>query len=120
MRPESGPLEKIARELPVALPDSGRIAVVDWRRYDNDGPDGVPNSGDDDGAVDIAVLLQPGSEYGCGPDSLRGFRETGYRLSLLPGWNGHPYVTSAIGASGTPIVIDDFVGARSEERRVGK
>ncbi|HJR66396.1 MAG TPA: M6 family metalloprotease domain-containing protein [Gemmatimonadaceae bacterium] len=86
-------------------------ATVDWRRYDNDGPDGVPNSGDDDGAVDIAVLLQPGSEYGCGPDSLRGFRETGYRLSLLPGWNGQPYVTGAVGASGTPIVIDDFVGA---------
>ena len=85
--------------------------LVDWRRYDNDGPDGVPNSGDDDGAVDIAVLLQPGSEYGCGPDSLRGFRETGYRLSLLPGWNGQPYVTTAIGASGTPIVIDDFVAA---------
>ena len=86
-------------------------AVVDWRRYDNDGPDGLPNSGDDDGAVDIAVLLQPGSEYGCGPDSLRGFRETGYRLSLLPGWNGQPYVTNAVGAAGTPIVIDDFVGA---------
>jgi M6 family metalloprotease-like protein len=84
---------------------------VDWRRYDNDGPDGIPDSGDDDGAVDIAVLLQPGSEYGCGPDSLRGFRETGYRLSLLPGWNGQPYVTSAVGATGKPIVIDDFVGA---------
>jgi immune inhibitor A len=86
-------------------------AVVDWRRYDNDGPDGVANSGDDDGVVDVAVLLQPGSEYGCGPDSLRGFRETGYRLSLLPGWNGQPYVTRIVGASGTPIVIDDFVGA---------
>jgi immune inhibitor A len=85
--------------------------LVDWRRYDNDGSDGVPNSGDDDGAVDIAVLLQPGSEYRCGADSLRGFRETGYRLSLLPGWNGQPYVTSAIGVSGRPIVIDDFVGA---------
>ena len=85
--------------------------TIDWRRYDNDGPDGVPNSGDDDGAVDIAVLLQPGSEYGCGPDSLHGFRETGYRLSLLPGWNGQPYATSTIGARGTPIVIDDFVGA---------
>jgi immune inhibitor A len=85
--------------------------LVDWRRYDNDGPDGVANSGDDDGAVDVAVLLQPGSEYGCGPDSLRGFRETGYRLSLLPGWNGAPFVTRAIGAAGHPIVIDDFVGA---------
>jgi M6 family metalloprotease-like protein len=86
-------------------------AIVDWRRYDNDGPDGMPNSGDDDGAVDIAVLLQPGSEYRCGADSLRGFRETGYRLSLLPGWNGQPYVTKAIGAAGRPIIIDDFVGA---------
>jgi immune inhibitor A len=86
-------------------------AIVDWRRYDNDGPDGVPNSGDDDGAVDIAVLLQPGSEYRCGADSLRGFRETGYRLSLLPGWNGQPYVTNTVGASGRRIVIDDFVGA---------
>lgn len=84
--------------------------IVDWRRYDNDGPDGIPDSGDDDGAVDIAVLLQPGSEYGCGPDSLRGFRETGYRLSLLPGWGG-PYVTNVMGATGKPIVIDDFVGA---------
>jgi immune inhibitor A len=85
--------------------------LVDWRRYDNDGPDGVPNSGDDDGAVDIAVLLQPGSEYRCGADSLRGFRETGYRLSLLPGWNGQPYVTRTVGVSGRPIVVDDFVGA---------
>ena len=86
-------------------------AIVDWRAYDNDGPDGRPDSGDDDGAVDIVVLLQPGSEYGCGPDSLRGFRETGYRLSLLPDWNGAPFVTRAIGAAGRPIVIDDFVGA---------
>lgn len=85
--------------------------MVDWRRYDNDGADGIPDSGDDDGAVDIAVLLQPGAEYGCGPDSLRGFRETGYRLSLLPGWNGQPYVTSAMSATGKRIVIDDFVGA---------
>ena len=23
--------------------------IVDWRHYDNDGPDGMPNSGDDDG-----------------------------------------------------------------------
>lgn len=86
-------------------------ATVDWRQYDNDGPDGIPDSGDDDGAVDLAVLLQPGSEYGCGPDSLRGFRETGYRLSLLPGWDGKPFTTSSLGANGAPIVIDDFIGA---------
>src|SRR5687768_11731290 len=36
---------EFARDLLVRAED-----IVDWRRYDNDGPDGVPNSGDDDGA----------------------------------------------------------------------
>ena len=30
-----------------------------WRQFDNDGPDGVPNSGDDDGTVDFVTFLQP-------------------------------------------------------------
>ncbi|HEX7119186.1 MAG TPA: M6 family metalloprotease domain-containing protein [Longimicrobiales bacterium] len=30
---------------------------VDFGRFDNDGPDGVPNSGDDDGFVDFVALL---------------------------------------------------------------
>ena len=34
-------------------------ATVDFGQYDNDGPDGIPNSGDDDGFVDVAVLVQP-------------------------------------------------------------
>jgi M6 family metalloprotease-like protein len=31
--------------------------VVDFGRYDNDGPDGFPNSGDDDGVVDGGVVI---------------------------------------------------------------
>ncbi len=27
--------------------------TVDWGQYDSDGPDGLPNSGDDDGFVDV-------------------------------------------------------------------
>ncbi|NIQ55069.1 MAG: hypothetical protein GWN71_10720, partial [Gammaproteobacteria bacterium] len=27
-------------------------ATIDFGQYDNDGPDGIPNSGDDDGYVD--------------------------------------------------------------------
>jgi len=40
--------------------------AVDFARYDNDGPDGVPNSGDDDGFVDFVSFIH--SEYGgeCG------------------------------------------------------
>ncbi|MBN1293060.1 MAG: T9SS type A sorting domain-containing protein [Candidatus Latescibacteria bacterium] len=30
---------------------------VDFSRFDNDGPDGIPNSGDDDGYVDYIVLM---------------------------------------------------------------
>jgi hypothetical protein len=32
-------------------------ARVDFGRYDNDGPDGQPNSGDDDGVVDGGVVI---------------------------------------------------------------
>jgi len=32
--------------------------AVDFGQYDNDGPDGVPNSGDDDGVVDLLAILQ--------------------------------------------------------------
>ena len=33
--------------------------TIDVSPYDNDGPDGVPNSGDDDGVVDLVAFLQP-------------------------------------------------------------
>lgn len=38
-----------------SLDDDG----VDWGQFDNDGPDGIPNSGDDDGFVDILIVLHP-------------------------------------------------------------
>ena len=39
---------------------------VDWGRYDNDGPDGMPNSGDDDGFVDLLAVMHPTSGAECG------------------------------------------------------
>ncbi len=44
-----------------ALDDS-----VDFGQYDNDGPDGVPNSGDDDGVVDVVQFVQPVVGGECG------------------------------------------------------
>jgi immune inhibitor A len=35
-------------------------ATVDFTRYDNDGPDGVPSSGDDDGFVDALFVFHSG------------------------------------------------------------
>ena len=39
-------------------------ADVDFGRYDNDGPDGVPNSGDDDGYVDFIFLISASTPTG--------------------------------------------------------
>jgi M6 family metalloprotease-like protein len=33
--------------------------VVDFGQFDNDGPDGLPNSGDDDGIVDTIFVIHP-------------------------------------------------------------
>ena len=36
---------------------------LDWGQFDSDGPDGVPNSGDDDGVVDGLIVVHAGSGY---------------------------------------------------------
>ncbi|MFI5213368.1 MAG: M6 family metalloprotease domain-containing protein [Gemmatimonadales bacterium] len=41
-------------------------ANIDWGQFDNDGPDGIPNSGDDDGIVDLIWLIQPKPGAECG------------------------------------------------------
>ena len=43
-----------------------QIDGVDWGRFDNDGPDGVPNSGDDDGYVDVLLVVHPTRGAECG------------------------------------------------------
>jgi M6 family metalloprotease-like protein len=44
-------------------------ADVDFGLYDNDGPDGIPNSGDDDGVVDGGVvILHSGPNLYCTPN----------------------------------------------------
>ncbi len=61
-----------------------------WNRFDNDGPDGIPNSGDDDGRVDFVTFLQPnvGGECRQGATGIWSHR---WVLSGLTG--GAPYVT---------------------------
>ena len=39
---------------------------VNFGQYDNDGPDGIPNSGDDDGFVDFAAFVHPEVGAECG------------------------------------------------------
>jgi len=39
---------------------------IDFGEYDNDGPDGIPNSGDDDGVVDTAAFIYATEAKSCG------------------------------------------------------
>jgi M6 family metalloprotease-like protein len=72
-----------------------------WSRFDNDGPDGKPNSGDDDGVVDFVTFIQPTIDGACVPS-------TGIwaHRFVISAWNGgSPYVTKTPrrNAQGQPI-----------------
>lgn len=40
-------------------------STVDFGQFDNDGPDNIPNSGDDDGIVDAVLFLHPSMDGAC-------------------------------------------------------
>lgn len=74
-----------------------------WAAYDNDGPDGLPNSGDDDGFVDFVTFLQPEVDGACGTSNIWAHR------FVMRGWNnGSPYQTRTPSANGGFIVVDDY------------
>jgi M6 family metalloprotease-like protein len=77
-----------------------------WSDYDNDGPDGVPNSGDDDGVVDFVSFLQADQDGAC-PSSPHIWA---HRF-VIRGWNGgSPYVTRTpwYGHPGQFLKIDSY------------
>jgi len=76
---------------------------IDWAQYDNDGPDGVPNSGDDNGFVDFVAFAH--AEHGAECD--RGSNIWSHR-STLSDWTGTVYETKSVSASGGFIKIDDY------------
>jgi M6 family metalloprotease-like protein len=78
-------------------------ATVDFSRYDNDGPDGIPNSGDDDGYVDFVAFVHAESGGECGNDNIWSHRW------VYSGWTGSEYATNDARAGGGSIKIDDYV-----------
>lgn len=71
-----------------------------WAAFDNDGPDGRPNSGDDDGIVDFVTFLQPTVDGACTTPGIWAHRW------VISGWNsGQPYTTRTPrrDGSGQPI-----------------
>jgi M6 family metalloprotease-like protein len=83
-------------------------ATVDWGLYDNDGPDGLPNSGDDDGYVDILVLVHPTIGAECYSQYVHMWSHSGsYSMWSVSG--GQPYTTDDAAAGGGMIRIDDYI-----------
>ncbi|MBI2061383.1 MAG: M6 family metalloprotease domain-containing protein [Nitrospirae bacterium] len=79
-------------------------AKVDFSQYDNDGSDGIPNSGDDDGFVDTVFFIHGGRGGECGGTDVFS------HYFQYSGWfDGRPYNTNDPSARGGDIRIDDYV-----------
>ena len=85
----------------------GSEGATVWSGFDNDGPDGIPNSGDDDGFVDFVTFLQPEKDGAC-PSSPNIWA---HRF-VVRAWNGgSPYVTRTpwAGHAGQFLKVDDYI-----------
>lgn len=81
--------------------------TVDFRRFDNDGPDNRPNTADDDGFVDFVAFVHPEPGGECAP---RGTSDDiwSHRFSLRS-LTGSNFATNDPGRQGVSIMIDDYV-----------
>lgn len=104
-RPVSRFGQLLVRTLDVVSQRAGSAST--WSQFDNDGADGLPNSGDDDGFVDFVTFLQPGQDGAC-PDSPHIWA---HRF-VIRAWNGgSPYVTRTpwTGHPGQFLKVDDYI-----------
>jgi len=83
----------------LALEDS----AVDFGLYDNDGPDGIPNSGDDNGFVDAISFEFVEVAGSCGGPGIWP------HMFGISGWQKHPYVTDDLRPDGSPIEVDAYI-----------
>ncbi len=84
---------------------------VDWGRFDNDGPDGVPNSGDDDGYVDVLAVIHPTRGAECG-GSGNDDRIWSHRWTLSSAWS------SETDADGDPIAYQTETPSQSTDHPI--
>ena len=95
---DSGAGQYMIQALELADPD------LDFRQYDNDGPDGIPNSGDDDGIVDAVTFEFLEISASCGGSGIWPHRWG------IAGWTGgQAWVTDDLGASGSPILVNSYI-----------
>jgi len=76
---------------------------LDWGQFDNDGPDNQPNSGDDDGYVDLVWLIHPTLGAECRVDG-----DIWSHRFYYSGWTGAPLATSTAAHNGGKILVDNY------------
>ncbi len=89
---------------------AGADGAIDFSQFDNDGPDGMPNTADDDGYVDFIMFLHPESGGECSPASDNVWSHKG----SLSYWGALSYESDDPSNSpGTPFtrINDYFVSA---------
>ena len=84
-------------------------ATVDFGQFDSDGPDGIPNSGDDDGHVDAVVLIHPKVDGSCQNVNPEGEKSIWAHRWSYSNWTGSALVTNDARAGGGSIVVDDYI-----------
>lgn len=77
---------------------------VDFGRYDDDGPDGIPNSGDDDGFADVVTFEFLEVAASCGGPAI-----WPHRSSIAAWTGGQPYVTDDLRPDGSAIRVNGYI-----------
>jgi M6 family metalloprotease-like protein len=83
---------------------NGVDGTLNFGQFDNDGPDGVPNSGDDDGFVDFVAIVHPETGGECGTTNMWSHR------FVVTGWPEFavPYQTNDARTGGGFIRVFDY------------
>lgn len=84
-------------------------AAVDFGAMDNDGPDGIPNSGDDNGVADFVAFVHPEVGGECDTDQTITGNIWSHRWSYQDWHKGKPFVTNDPKAGGGFIRVNDYV-----------
>jgi M6 family metalloprotease-like protein len=94
-----GKFYELITELVVAVDDT-----VDFGQFDNDGPDDVPNSGDDDGYVDAVVIFHPEVDGSCGNQNI-----WAHRWSLTSRGSSYVETNDVSATTGTGVRVNDYI-----------
>jgi len=77
-------------------------SATDFGLFDNDGPDNIPNSGDDNGIVDAVAFYFLEVSASCGGPGIWP------HFSGITPWTGQPFETNDLRPDSTPVRIDPY------------